>query len=108
MAALRTMLGVDQRSRLLKPAEIYPSMYYDSRIKCHVEEERGGCTLSQGKNLSLIKDVTQKIFNAESEEVKAVIAGKHQELKDKRERARAMAGDNSGEPSKHSPEEYQR
>ncbi|KAK0458722.1 uncharacterized protein EV420DRAFT_1678670 [Desarmillaria tabescens] len=61
-----------QRSRALKPVELYSHKYYKSRVKPFVDEKKKGAT-TQGEVLNIVKETTREMFVSEPEEIRQEI-----------------------------------
>jgi uncharacterized protein YgfB (UPF0149 family) len=96
----------------MHPSEVYSSLYYDIKIKPRVLQEKGDRVLSRAEKLLLIKKVTQKMFAAETDEVKVEVAEKLSKMKEVHKKTLDEDEDNKdgGGPSslERRPEEYQR
>jgi hypothetical protein len=114
LASLQSFGQKTQKTRLMHPSEVYSSLYYDTKIKPRVLEEKGDRDLSRGEHLSLVKSITQEMFAAESAEVKEEVADKLTSMKAIRQKEREEKEDEDNETgsssssSERRPEEYQR
>jgi hypothetical protein len=91
----------------MQPVEVYSSLYYDTKIRAVVIEEKGDQVLSWSENLSLIKAITHQLFADETPTVKEEVAAKLRGLKEARERGKEDGSDYAAHSSDRHPEEYQ-
>jgi hypothetical protein len=109
LASLQSFGQSNQKTRLRQASEVYSTLYYDTKIKARVVQEKGDRTLSRAENLSLIKKITQEMYAAETPEVKEQVVKRVRELKEMRAKDQADEhGDNEdGTRPERRPEEYQ-
>lgn len=114
LSSLQAFGQVNHKTRLKQATEVYSSLYYESKIKPRVLQEKGDRILSRADNLSLIKTITLQLYAAETAEVKQEVAERVRKLKEIREKEKADEYDGNenedGTPSSSSerrPEEYQ-
>ena len=100
----------NKSTRLLHPTEVYSSLYYETKIRPRYLAEKGDRTLSKGGRLSLIKDITQKMFSEESDLVKGEVTKKLEEMKEMRANVKEEGDDEKhlADNPTRSPELYQR
>lgn len=86
-------------SRKLKNYELYSKLYYTTRIQPRLQEQIGGLdNLSKKERLPFIQRITREAFESETDEMKAEIEAKLEELRSASEEL-----EDGG-----SPESYQR
>ena len=98
-----------KKNRKLREVEVYSLLFYKDKIKPRVDEERGDMPLGRSDNLRLIKRVTADMYDDETEQVKALVAAKIAEAKE-RPNPKVQESD---QPSfipgaKRTPSEFQR
>src|SRR4051812_35893904 len=72
------------KTRQLQDTEVYSKLFYESKLKHIVNEETIGKSLNRTEKLAKIVEVTKWEWALESDEVKAEVKAKKEELQNER------------------------
>jgi hypothetical protein len=95
----------EKRTRCHQEIEVYQSLYYKTKLKPILDKKFAGQNLSSGQHLLEMRKLAKEVYDQESDEVKAEVKSKHNELVAAMERTRGekVLGDASGQ---RTPQQY--